>query len=253
MRIQSERAETERTGAPSFGRGERPGVVRLDGAHEGVGEQDAVVEVQRLAVRVAAGGAPDLDELLDLGVRDRQVDGGRATPQRALADREGQAVHHPDEGDDAGGLAVLPDLLAQRAQVAPIRADAAALGGQPHILVPQPDDGFERIIRLVQKAGDRQAARGAAIAQHRRRRHEPELGDVVVDALRMRGIIAIGRGNAGKEVLVGLARHQVAVVEGGAAEIGQQRIARPVHLHLAMTLKLNGIEHGTLPKFPAPI
>ena len=74
-----------RTTAPSFGRAQRPVLVGLDRAHEGVGDQDAVMQVERLAVRIAAGGAADLDELLDLGMRDRQIDRGRAAAQRALA------------------------------------------------------------------------------------------------------------------------------------------------------------------------
>ena len=44
------------------------------------------------------------------------------------------------------------------------------------------DDAFEAVGDLVQEAGDRQAALGAAVRQHRRRRHEPQLRDVVVDA-----------------------------------------------------------------------
>ena len=150
--------------APSFGTDQRPFLVVLDRAHEGVGDQEAVVQVQRLAVRIAAGRAADLDELLDLGMADRQVDRRRAAPQRALGDRQGQAVHHADEGNDAGGLAVLPDLLADRAQVAPVGADAAAPRGQPDILVPQADDALQRLSGLVQEAGDRQAAVGAAVA-----------------------------------------------------------------------------------------
>ena len=51
--------------------------------HELVGDQHAVVQVQRLAVEVARRLA-DLEELLDLGVRDVEVAGGRAAPQRAL-------------------------------------------------------------------------------------------------------------------------------------------------------------------------
>ena len=50
------------------------------------------MQVQRLAVRIAPGGAPDLDELLDLRMAHRQIDRRRATPQRALRDRQGQAV-----------------------------------------------------------------------------------------------------------------------------------------------------------------
>ena len=73
-----------------LGRGQRPLGVVLDRAHEGVGHNHAVMQVQRLAVGIAAGGPADLDELLDLRVRDRHVAGRRAAPERALADREGQ-------------------------------------------------------------------------------------------------------------------------------------------------------------------
>src|SRR3546814_10337246 len=68
------------------------------GLHELVGEEDAVVEVERLAVEVARRLA-DLEELLDLGMRDVEIAGGRAAAQAALADREGQRIHHADEGD----------------------------------------------------------------------------------------------------------------------------------------------------------
>src|SRR3546814_6330681 len=47
-----------------------------DGFHELVGDEDAVVEVQRLAVEVARGFA-DLEELLDLGMRDVEIAGDR--------------------------------------------------------------------------------------------------------------------------------------------------------------------------------
>src|SRR3712207_7073969 len=56
-----------------------------------------------------------------------------------------RSVHHPDEGNDAGGLAVPPDLLADAPQVAPVAADAAALGGQPDILVPEADDALQAV------------------------------------------------------------------------------------------------------------
>jgi hypothetical protein len=60
---------------------QRPFLVGLDGAHEGVGDQEAVMQVERLAVGIAAGRPADLDELLDLGMVDRQVDG--AEPRAA--------------------------------------------------------------------------------------------------------------------------------------------------------------------------
>src|SRR5205823_5937106 len=55
--------------------------------HELVGDQHAMVEVQGLAVEVAARFA-NLEELLDLRVRDVEIAGGRAAAQRALADRQ---------------------------------------------------------------------------------------------------------------------------------------------------------------------
>ena len=173
-------------------RQQRPLLVRLHRAHERVGHQDAVVQVQRLAVRIAAGGAADLDELLDLGM-----------PHRQIAPRPSRAAASPGEiasvrlsitrmnGITPRGLADRADLLADRAQVAPVGADAAALRGQPDVLVPQPDDALQAVGRLVQEAGDRQAALRAAVRQHRRRRHEPQLRHVVVDALRVAGVVAV--------------------------------------------------------------
>src|SRR3546814_4817685 len=90
-----------------------------------VGDEDAVVEIERLAVEVARGFA-DLEKLLDLGMRDVEVAGGRAVAEAALRDREGERVHHADEGDDAAGLAVEADGFADAAHRAPIGADAAA-------------------------------------------------------------------------------------------------------------------------------
>src|SRR5436190_13419718 len=152
------------------------------GFHELVGDQHAVVQVQGLAVEVA-GRLADLEELLDLRMRNIEIDSRRAAPQRTLRNRQGEAVHDADEGDDAAGLAVEADRLADAADAAPIGADAAALGGQPDILVPGADDAVEAVGDAVQIATDRQAAAGAAVRQHGRRRHEPQLGDIVVDPL----------------------------------------------------------------------
>src|SRR6185437_15694996 len=127
----------------------------------------------------------DLEELLDLRVSDVEVAGGRAAAQRALADRQGQAVHHPDEGDDSAGLAVEADRLADTAHAAPVGADATAARGEPDILVPRADDAFEAVGDAVQIAADRKAAAGAAVRQDRSRRHEPQARDVIVDPLRM--------------------------------------------------------------------
>ena len=162
----SERASTLPRTLPSFGRLQLELRAFAHRFHELVGDEHAVVQVERLAVEVARRFA-DLEELLDLGVRDVEVAGGRAAAQRALADRQRQAVHHADERDDAAGLAVEADRLADAAHAAPIGADAAALGRQPDILVPGADDAVEAVGDAVQIAADRQAAAGAAVRQHR--------------------------------------------------------------------------------------
>ncbi len=222
---------------------ERPFLVVLDGAHEGVGDEKAVVQVGRLAVGIATGRTADLDEFLDLGMVDREIDRRRSAAQRSLADRQGQRIHDADEGHDAGGLAVHADLLADRTEIAPIGADSAAPGRQPDVLVPQADDAFERIVGLVQEARDRQAARGAAVAEHGGRRHEPEVRNIVVDALGMGIVVGIGRGDPRKHVLVAFAGHQVAVGEGGLAERRQTGIPGRVGNNTRAAANLNYIKH----------
>src|SRR4029077_14589692 len=107
--------------------------------HDLGGDQDAVVQVQGLAVEVARGFA-DFEEFLNLRVVDVEVAGSRTTTQRALADGERQAGHYPDERDDSAGLAVEANRLTDAADAAPVGADAAALGSEPDVLVPGTDD-----------------------------------------------------------------------------------------------------------------
>src|SRR6185436_1538854 len=67
--------------------------------HELVGDADAVVEIEALAVEVARRLA-DLDELLDLRVEHVEVHRGRAAAQGALRDGQRQRIHHAHERDD---------------------------------------------------------------------------------------------------------------------------------------------------------
>ncbi len=196
-----------------------------------------MVQVQGLAVEVA-GRLPDFQELLDLGWWMSRYTARRAPAQAALADGEGQRVHHPDEGDDAAGLALALHLLADGADAAPIGADAAAVGRQPHVLVPGADDVLQRVADRIEEAGDRQAAVGAAVGQHRGRRHEPQPAHVVIDPLGVLGVVGIGGGDAGEHVLVGFAGEQVSVLERGLAEVGQQDVAVVIDLDLAHQLEL---------------
>src|SRR3546814_3959954 len=60
--------------------------------HEGVGQKDAMMQVQRLAIEVARRFA-NLQKLLDLRVGDIEITGRRAATQRALADRQRKRIH----------------------------------------------------------------------------------------------------------------------------------------------------------------
>src|SRR5690625_3658281 len=122
-----------------------------------------MVEIQGLAIGIAAGRAAQLEELFDLGMVDGQIDRRRAAPQGALADRECQGIHHPDERDDAAGLAVASDLLADRADISPVASDSATLCGQPYIFVPEVDDTLEAVVGFIQEAGDRKTSLRTAV------------------------------------------------------------------------------------------
>ncbi len=77
----------------------------------------------------------------------------------------------------------------------------------------------------------------------RGRRHEPHPAHVVVDALGVPGVVAVARGNAGEQILEVFSRHQIAVGQRRAAEIGQQGIPRAVNPDLMMAPQLHCIEH----------
>ena len=49
----------------------------------------------------------------------------------------------------------------------------------------------------------------------------------------MVGVVGVGGGDPGEHVLVAFARQQVAVLQSGLAELGQQGVAGAVDLHLA--------------------
>ena len=201
-----------------------------DRFHELVGDRDAVVEVERLAVEIA-GGLADFEKFFDLGVVDIEIDRRRAAPQRALANGKGEAVHDPNKGDDARGLASALNLFPNGANAAPIGADTAAVCCEKDILVPGANNAIEAIWDRIEEARNRQSAIRAAIRQNRGGGHEPQIGNIVIDALGVIGVIGKGRRHAGEHVLIALAGQEVAVLQGGLAEIGQAGVARPVDLH----------------------
>ena len=176
-----------------------------DRLHEIVAEQDTVVQVECLAIKIARGFT-NFEEFLDLGVADVEIAGGRPATQRPLADGECERIHHPDKRDDAAGFAVKADRLANAAYIAPIGADAAAARCKPDILVPCIDDALQAVVDTVQIAGNREPATGASVGQNGGCRHEPQFRDIIVQPLRVILIVGIGAGDAGKQILIAFAR-----------------------------------------------
>ena len=77
---------------------------------------------------------------------------------------------------------------------------------------------------------------------------------VVVDALGVRLIVAVVAGDAGEQVLEFLARHQVAVGQGGTAELGQQHVAGAIDVNLVAPWHLHCIKHVRFPSsWPNPL
>ena len=83
------------------------------------------------------------------------------------------------------------------------------------------------------KTRNRQAAFGAAVGQHGRRRHEPQFRDVIVDALGVVGVVAIGARHPCEHVLKALAGEEIAVLHGLLAEVGEEGVAGAVDLNVA--------------------
>ena len=194
-----------------------------DSFHEGVCDVQAVVQVERFTVEVT-GSLTDFEEFLDFRVVDVQIARRRTATQRALADCQCQGVHHADEWDNAGGLTVLTDFFADRTYAAPICADAAAIGCEPDILIPCLNNAIEGVIDSVQEAGDWQTAVRATVRKDWCRRHEPELRDIVINALCVVSIISVSCRNARKHALKAFARQEVTIFEGFLTKFSQIRV-----------------------------
>src|SRR3546814_12244168 len=64
------------------------------------------------------------------------------------------------------------------------------------------------------------------------------LAHIAVDALGVGGVVGIMAGDAGEQVLVGLAGQQVTVVQRGLAEIGEEAVAAAVDVDAAAAFSL---------------
>ena len=155
-----------------------------------------------------------------------QIDSRRPATQRPLRNRQSQRVHDADERNNAGCFTGSANLLTDRANIAPISPYTAAIRSEPHIFVPNINDGIKTVVNRVQETRDWKAAIRTPIGQDRRRWHEPKLGHVIIEALGVLCIIGIGLRYAGKHILIGFFRQEVAIYQSLLTKIRQKRIAR---------------------------
>ena len=113
------------------------------------------------------------------------------------------------------------NLLPDGPHLAPIGANSTAIGGEPHVFHPSINNAIEVIVNGIQEARNGEAAVRATIRQYWCRRHEPEAGHIIVNALGMIKVIRIGQRNTRKHVLIRFPGQQISILQRRLAEIGQ--------------------------------
>ena len=190
------------------------------------------------AAAVVAGVLPQFEELLDVQVPGFQIGAHRALALSALVHRHGGVVDHLQERNHALRLAVgALDMRAQGAHRRPVVAQAARVLGQQGIVL----DRFVNAVEVVRDRGQIAArelrAQRARIEQGRRRTHEVERGQHLVELDGARLAVDLvqrqAHGHAHEERLrqfdaLPVIVQEVAVIQGLQAEIAEFQIARGV-------------------------
>ena len=265
--------------------GEVPLLALDDGLHELIRHAHRVVRVLvldrrpvgRVQRHVVAGLLEDArfplllglapDELLDVGVLHVEHDHlGRAPRLAARLDRAGGRVGAAHEGDRAGGVAALRELLFRRAQPRQVEAGARAAAEDDALAADPVEDRLHRVVDREDEAGaalrlrleadvepDRRVERRVLVDEDRLelglegvgllvRREVAALtapaADRVDDAADhlLDGALALGRGHAAAEVLLRddvrrglrpeLRELDVLLLEGRAVAAGDVRVAQ---------------------------
>jgi len=213
---------------------QRPLAARLDALHEQVGDPVGRVHVVGAAA-VVAGVLAQVEELLDVDMPGLQIGADRALALAALVDRDGGVVGDLEEGHDALALAVgALDMGAQPPHRRPVVAEAAGELRQKRVVLHRLEDAVEIVGHRRQEAGRKLRAQRARIEQGRRRGHEIEGRDQVVELDRPGLAVDLAQrqphGHAHEEglrQLEAVAAHmqEIAVVERLEAEIVELEVA----------------------------
>ena len=178
------------------GREQRPLGVLHDALHEEIRHPVRGVHVVGAAA-VVAGVLAQLEEFLDVEVPRLEVRAHRAFALAALVHRDGRVVHHLQERHDALRLAVgALDVGAERAHRRPVVADAAGVLLQHRVFLDRLVDAVEVVRDRRQIAARELRAPRARIEERRRRAHEIEAREHVVELDRARFALAFAARSA---------------------------------------------------------
>ena len=153
---------------------------RFDLLHEGVGNIDAMMQIECAHIGVARGLA-HLNELNDVRMINRQEGRVGPAPRRTLTIRKTGRIVDLEMRHDTHAFVV-------SVANAHVNADATAEHRKPVDFGKRIDQPFGRIGHVAQKARDRQTALVTPEAQNRRRKTQPVATRIVINALRMFGI-----------------------------------------------------------------
>ncbi|MNS68751.1 hypothetical protein D3C72_1020390 [compost metagenome] len=187
------------------------------------------------AAAVVAGVLAQFQEFFDVQVPRFQVRADRALALAALVHRHGGVVDDLQERDDALAFAVgALDVAAQRAHRGPVVAQAAGVLGQQRVFLDGVVDAFQVIRHGGQVARRQLRVQRARVEQRRRRAHEVERGQDLVELDGARFAVGLAQrqahGHAHEEHLrqfdAGAADVQeVAVVQGLQAQVAELQVA----------------------------
>ena len=206
--------------------------------HEQVGHPVGRVHVVRAAA-VVAGVLAQLEKFLDVAVPGLQVGADRALAFAALIHRHGRIVRHLQERHHAIGLAVgALDVTAHAAHRRPVVAEAAGKLGQHRVVVDRVEDAVQIVRHLREVAARQLRAQRAAVEQGRRRAHEVETRQQLVELDRAGLAVDLvhrqAHRHAHEERLRQLEAHLVAVDE---VTVVQRLEAEKVEIAVALAIQ----------------
>ena len=162
-------------------REQRPFAVGLDALHEQIGHPVGGVHVVGAAA-VVAGVLAQVEEFLDVDMPGLQIGADRALALAALVDGDRGVVGDLQERHHALAFAVgALDVGAEPAHAGPVVAEPAGIFRQQRVVLDRLEDAVEIVGNGGEEAGRQLRPQRARIEQRRRRGHEVERRQQIVE------------------------------------------------------------------------